>query len=551
MEIFQKIYMLHLIRIIVQISDATFKSIVINTIVQEVLSGRNITFDKDLSTSIKSILKNMATDAKKQQEMASKEYINVFKNTEQTISSIEELAFKNNTSLSNAILLLDDASIKKLKRKYPKTSKLIDDLLALNTEENQNTQKLKTAKSELTEKLRQIIKERAKKRIGQSLKTMKAEYILKEIKNIDKFITPINLNNSLNNQLSGFSISHDAIAEAIVSHESLQKIKNVIVSNIPGKQIQLKADVRFSTGYVSENTEFIDSNLIQNIIDDTITNYYKDFMEDYKSLGGGATSVSAAIQAYKNQLFKMKQNIDNLVKSNNLPDESKKELYKALYNTFSVSVSVKDYDLYNNDLGVHGGALGPGKLPEGVINNITQMYETGGITAIDANKIIFAVLNCGDAMIGSDFRSHLETYLLGGAALLMFDEGFANSEKFLEKVATELEGFQGQRAVHIYRVSNTYAPASFILDKIAKNLWQVYFDALADTEPNNMKQQNKVTIINNVTEDVIPSSESMPKPSDRWESVSATTMSSVKITFSFMGGLLDILENFKTAINIK
>ena len=270
-------------------------------------------------------------------------------------------------------------------------------------------------------------------------------------------------------------------------------------------------------------------------------------MRDYKTIGKGSTDVDAAATAYMKQLLAMKQHIDEYVKYNDLPDESRQQLYKSLYETFSTSVSIKDYELYNNDLGVHGGSLGPGKVPEGVIKNITKMYEMGGITAIDANKILFAVLNCGDAMVGSDIKTHLETYLLGGAALLMFDDGFANSEHYLKQLAQNLDGFLGQRIVHIYRVSTMYIPASFILDKIAKNLQEIYFDILTDSiKP--VLQKNRVTIINNITNENIPKVETEPTPQARWDAVSKIAQAQIQITFSFMAGLLDILEKFQAAV---
>lgn len=525
-----------------QINQSQFKTIVINTIVQQILTIRATEFTSQLTETIKNILKDVASDIDKQNEALSQDYIKVFTNTGIKLTSIEEAAFDKNKSLANIIKDLDDDSIKKLKKKYKKTANLIDELLALNTDENYGKRELMTAKSKLTEQLRTIIKERAKKQLGNKINNMKTADIQNAIKNLNNFITPVALSDKLSTQLGQCSISGDAIAEAIVSQEAMSKIKGVLLSNTPGKQIQLKADIQFAVGPVSINTKFIDSDMAQDIISDTITRYYTQFLQDYSKIGHGSTDINAAIIAYKNQLLDMKNNIDRYVTSHNLPDESRKELYEKMYDTFSTSVSVKDYELYNNQLGVHGGNLGPGKLAEGVIKNIDKLYELGGITRIDAEKILFAALNCGSAMIGSDVKQHIETYLLGGAALMMFDDAFANTEEFLKGIQQEFDGFKGQQTVHFYRVQNLYAPASFILNEIADNLEQMYMDLENGVNFSNITMNNRVTITNNITEADMPKHGTLE---ERFNQMSEIAQSKVSISFSFMGGLLDIFENFE------
>jgi len=43
-------------------------------------------------------------------------------------------------------------------------------------------------------------------------------------------------------------------------------------------------------------------------------------------------------------------------------------------------------------------------LAENVINNIDKLYELGGITTIDKEKVLFAALNCGQDSIGSGIQ---------------------------------------------------------------------------------------------------------------------------------------------------
>ena len=223
----------------------------------------------------------------------------------------------------------------------------------------------------------------------------------------------------------------------------------------------------------------------------------------------------------------------------------KEKAYKALEQTFSTSVSVKDYDLYNNVLGFHGGKLGSGTAPEKVMENITEMYALGGITALDANALMIAVDNCGDAMIGgASLRTPLENYLLGGAALIMFDDSFALSDNFLANMTTQLKG---QKVVNIYRLNTRYIPSSFILNKIYDNLTEIYLNIL-ENNPVERTTNNYVTITNNNTTEVFNDPKVQNKSlEDQWIAVREIVEHNILVLFSFMGGLLDILENLPKA----
>ena len=331
------------------------------------------------------------------------------------------------------------------------------------------------------------------------------------------------------------------IGEIMASNDVRERLKEVIVNNLPGISISFKSDIRFSTGYVGSNDIQISDrhfNKIKNIIDKVIQDHYSDFLLMYKDASGGQTNVKEAMDVYKQWLNRMKQSLDILIDS----DEELKHrfhdrtlLYKELYNTFSNSISVKDYSLYNNELGFHGGSLGSKTAPQQVIDNITQMYTLGGISNVDAEEILFAVINCGEAMIGSGIKPSLEQYLLGGAALIMFDDSFAASDDFLEKL---VDNFKGQRIVNLYRINQYFVPASIVLEEIYNNLSEVYTHTCADLIISNISQHNRVTITNNITYN----SDLKGTPEKKAEAMSNYALSHISIQFSFMGGLLDVME---------
>ena len=534
-----------------EISDSQFKSIVVNTVAENVLSQHATKFSEELVSDIQSSLEKMTEDLTARQEMLDKDY-DKFTITKK-FDTLEEEALKNNSDLSKIILQLNDESIENIKERYPNTRELIDRLLEINDKKNsgEKASGIRKAKQDLNTVLKQSINDRIKEELGDLKKGLNAKQIGNQLKSIKGgFLTKIGLSQKIDIQLGKTSIAHDAIAEAMNKKEVQNKISQVLVSHAGAKEIKLKADVDVAIGFVGSggNSVFIDETEIENIVNDTIGTYFKDFMQKYNKKGSGATNINAAIEAYNEQLSDMKQHIDQLVKDKNLPDKSRQELYKAMYETFSMSFSVKDYELYNNELGAHGGNLGPGQLAEGVINNITQLYELGGITTIDAQKVLFAAINCGSDMIGSDIKQHIETYLLGGAALMMFDDCFANTKLFLEKTQKEFDGFKGQQTVHFYRVQDMYTPASFILNEISANLKKMYADLEEGVSFKNITQNNRVTITNPITANDIPKEGSLE---ERFEKVSQKAQSKVKISFSFMGGLLDVFENFGKAFEQK
>ena len=528
------------------ITDGQFKTLIVNTVTESVLSQYADKISEPLVADIKDSLTKMIDDVNARQDMIDKDYDNLA--STKKFQSLEQEALKKNSNLSQIILELDTKSIEDIKQKYPNTTELINNLLELarRKESGESYRGIKTASTNLNRILKKDIKDRINSELKDLKQGMTKAEMTKQLKNIKGFLTPLALSQKISVQLGHTGIDHDAIAEAITTREARAKILGVIESHTGASIIKLKADVNYYTEYVNSggDTQYIDETEIQNIVNNTISTYFKDFMTNYNKKGSGATNVNAAIDAYKEQLYDMKNYIDKLVKDKNLPDESRKELYDALYKTFSASVSVKDYELYNNELGVHGGNLGPGKLAEGVINNIDKLYELGGITRIDAEKVLFAALNCGSAMIGSDIKQHIETYLLGGAALMMFDDAFANTEEFLKNIQQEFDGFKGQKTVHFYRVQNMYAPASYILNEIAANLEAMYADLEAGVDFSNVKLNNSVTITNNITE------ADMPKKGpwqERWDKLSEVAQNKVSISFNFMGGLLDVFENFGKA----
>lgn len=526
------------------ISEDEFKRIIVNYVIDQTLTNGSIKDNRDTRVLAKNIINDIQNNFSEiQKNMFNESYIYAF----DTIgTSIEEIALTGENGLGEFVSTLNDASIKKIKDKYLKRgdtslSNDIDRLVELSQNISQDGKKELTAvKTRVTRQLKQRIREKT------------------EIPNIihpsalhtqfEHLITPTRTRVDILEKIKGVSISHDALAEAIGSYDMKHKLVKALTSKITGPTIKYKADIRCSTGYIDDGSlELFEPKEIENIIDSVITQYADSFFLKYQQKASGQTDVALAMESYSQWVSEMERRIKEIVNNcDQIIDKDKAvtEIYKQFEKTFSISVSVKDYDLMHNDLGMHGGSLGSQTNPEQVMKNIYKMYELGGITDLDVDKLMTAVINCGDAMLGSSLREPLQTYLLGGAALIMFDDSFALSENFLQSMTSQLKG---QKVVNIYRLSTRYVPGSFILDEIHKNLIKIY--SSLETEYTQLDQHNKVTITNNVTDAIIQNYQHQSRE-DQWELVRSYTESHIHITFSFMAGLLDILDRLPQAFNI-
>lgn len=529
-----------------KVSDNDIKEIIINIISDQVI---NSSINDDAMTILDRILSAMRNPISAQELINSVSDAEFSRIVVADFTPFEQLVLTSGKGIAAHIRQLDDRSIANIIKQYPETTDLIKNLRDMNDKQFSNAQGLK---NKLTTMVKNSVKARAKKELQIKIEKdpmPKAEF-KEKLGRIKNFITPTQFKTTLRDALKGVHFSHDIIGEILASNDVRNQLRNIIVNNLPGISISFKADIRYSTGYVgSKDIEPSDEDFssIKNAINEVLRKHYSSFLEKYKEASGGATDVAIAEQVYKEWLSEMKAQFDSIIDQDEKLSQRFQDrtlLYKQFYETFSNSVSVKDYSLYNNSLGFHGGSLGSHTAPEKVIDNITKMYELGGISSADAEELLFAVLNCGSTMIGSDIKTSLETYLLGGAALIMFDDSFAASDTFLQGL---LDEFRGQRIVNLYRINTFYVPASYILEEIYNNLVKIYQDL--NSQINTLNQHNRVTIINNVEY-----SEEIAKgdtPQARAEAMSSYTQSNIDIQFSFMGGLLDVLENLPKITNIK
>lgn len=390
------------------------------------------------------------------------------------------------------------------------------------------------------------------KELGFSPTTLDKNKIKEEVRNFMKQNTTFFINYHYKNDFKkhfNIKTTGSSVAEYIATH--LESIGKAIVF---GNKTKFKTDISITFSFNPfENSDFLTPDSSKQL-DNFMNNFFSEFLEKYKEENlkkfnaSEQTDVISAVTAYKNEMKELHNLIEKIAKKDKLNEQEKQKLLDNLSNFLLNSISVKDYNYYTDQLGFHGGSLGGGNTPENVINNIEAMYELGGISPIDKDLLLFAAINCGPDGFAKGLKEDLANYLLGGAAMIMFDDGFTAANAFLDKVRQEFNF--AIPSLHLYKLNGTYIPASYIYSNIHKNLQQVYGLLSTETQLSNIQHKNKVIINNNITEETHkPSYEKMSSASARWNTVASAALSEVQITFVFMAGLLDIFEQIPKAFN--
>lgn len=343
-------------------------------------------------------------------------------------------------------------------------------------------------------------------------------------------------------------IGPSSVAEIISTNEFTNFIKdNLGRMWVPGTKIQYKDDVTF--GFVGQGVDigpidfsFLDqSNSISEDQKNFLKNTGQQFLKNYKKASNGATNVLAASQAFIDNA-KDALKIREQLESEGIPD-----VEKFFDNLLAGGISVKEYQLYNNDFGYHMGSMGGEGRVVDAIPNILKMIELGGIEMKDAELIIQILLNCfDDSVIGSSPFEDIKNLLIGGAAMMLFDDGFANCENFLEKMQNELHTDKAVSggSLHLLYLNGVYIPQSLLLTKIIDNLKIVYSEILnINIEKIAQNNQNKLVLNNPLSNKIYEEIKGQYQTSaERWEAVSLYAQDNVKISFMFMAGMLDILD---------
>lgn len=420
------------------------------------------------------------------------------------------------------------------------TRKYIEDTIAKLSKNSATTKEI--YKSSLL--LNKQIKDNLKEKLGEQIITEIEEKVI----TADQALIKINNASSALKAALSIQLSGSGVSEILGEKQFANLVGNALQSSqVYGNKIKLKNDlfatVNFNQASYSQNLQF--NQYLKNITID----FQPSFVKEYVSLADGAEDVGAAMKAYTDQVQNLLKKIDYLEKNNTITHEERENYLKSLSDYLMVGISIKDYN-YAGNLGFHGGTLGANL--QSVVNNITQMYQLGGISNNDQEMLYFAIANCGPELIASDLKESIQVYLAGAAAIMMFDDGFTAAESFLSQMRQILGSDGFFKGLHLFRVNGKLVPSSIVYNTIANSLEQVMNNLNGELNSIMQSGGNSVHINNNINENRV-SFDEYPDPQSRWDAMSQYAngvLSGSNISFTFLGGLLDILQQIPQAFNI-
>lgn len=473
--------------------------------------------------------------------------------TQKDFTSIEELSLGIGEGLGDMFLKLTEISQKNIIQKYGTTPESINFLNQIVQLQKDKQQISAAQKGKITKILNEQIAKQAKINIDE-LRKKSVKDRKKIVENLQKqqptFFNKSQYNKQIQKQTK-ISVTTTGISQLLVAKVN-SALAAALSGNVKvlGNKYNLKADliVNYQLGQINN----IQSSNLSNYFSNLIQNRQQTFLDNLKQINkksekGNNTKIKNNVEAYFQSWQSLLPKIRALAKVSHVKEQ---DIINDITQFLDAQISIKEYTQSGN-LGFHGGSLGGGGNPDTVLTNISKMYQLGGITPIDRDLLYFAAINCASSTIGSALKEPLENYLLGGAALMMFDDGFTATSNFLSIMKANLGFSQG--TLHLFSVNGKFVPASFVYSSIYNSLTAAYnniIDATSDIPSMTAKSNNKVSVTNNISQAAIPSVNSGLSIQSRWNSVAKQAAGNVTISFTFLGGMLDIFEQIQQAFNI-
>lgn len=473
--------------------------------------------------------------------------------------SLEEIALTTRRGLGDLFLRLEKTSQKDVVQMYAQNG--FDQTVLDKINKISDTKKKSAA---ITEKLGKAIRERVKQdcniivqdtyskqqrlEIEERLKT---DPLFKNFQNKIKkrVLDPSYITNQLQVKMTG-PASAEEMAANVIKNLSPSQIKILI----GGGKIKAKDDLIFTyTGNINFDDIIDDKSISQSIIN-TISQFNENFLQNIHEKIGDKVITSVKKEAYIEELSNLRDNIKEQLSQIYSGDELTQKISQTLSrlsNLITGGIQVKDY-VYGGSLGFMAESLGSNG--QQILDNIEDMYATGGISSIDKDLLYFVMANCGVDGIAVDLKEDLAHYLLGGAMMILFDDGFTAAEKFLASIDLEF-GFTPS-TIHLFNLQGGhFVPASLVYNSIYNNLIKVYGEIASEmtqtVDTGNVS--NEITIVNNITEEKDkPSWIDIPQPQTRWDTVMSMVdiKDSVDIKLTFLAGILDMFDAIPEAFNV-
>lgn len=278
-----------------------------------------------------------------------------------------------------------------------------------------------------------------------------------------------------------------------------------------------------------------------------VPSFYDNFMDEinpYASMNQDF-SLKKGKQAWYKAVEKNNKRLFEQAKQNHKTDaqmaEDLKLLAETIKNSVVVTTTMKTFNQYNNDIGFLNGSLG-GTIGA-QLENIAELFSSAGVglSQQEIEYLEFALINCSDETIGSKKRPALEKFLSLLTSFAIFDEGSAELESIVQKLANEYTKTEPQH-MHLYRLNGIYYPGSYILQRIYDNLQKENVDKALD---NN----DGAHIYANASEKLI---DHKLIGTTRWADVytKAQKSSVTSINVSFLSNIVNLMDQLFDDLNL-
>ena len=477
---------------------------------------------------------------------------NIFKTGKQLNYSIEQLALEDGNQLANYFIGLSDDNKLSLLAYFEdknitfskKINKIIDTVIKKkDISTGQKAALTRALKNAIIERYSKInnddnIIDNLKKKTGEA----KKQYIEQLLQN-----TQQHLRSTLNQNISCSIAGPASIAEIGADPQVTNILKDLFSSHIMGTNVQLKNDVVFNFKILPPDYQF--SSITNNFLK-RLDNFMPLFMKNYNRIAKGATDYSAAKKVYKGMLKSLARDYQTIIDQFGEDSEESQKLIETIETSFFGGVTVKEYEFYNNDIGFKEGSLGSSYSAVAAVESIIKLYDAGGLSHPDINLIIEAILNSNPETMIAPQTGVVETvknFLIAGAAIAIFDEGFANTKPMLDFYKKIFKKTKGPGHLHLYHVMNLYVPASYVLQNIYENL--IKLTQSITERMTSEKVHSSIEIFNNIDYANYQGQLDGEDSAYKWNYMSKEAENNVKIHVLFLAGILDILENLQPIFN--
>ena len=323
------------------------------------------------------------------------------------------------------------------------------------------------------------------------------------------------------------------------------KLDNIFDKNFKALFNKIKVNFKYKQHQLSYQNELVsalfkgfDSHYSigsRNMADDMLLGWLSVDIEE-EPTNNQADKVAQTLKRIADKIIASGQNNNNLSQTSNIYIDELTKLSKnltELEHGFIIHESTKNYNTLERGRwprsmkGLSGREM---KL----LNYIEGIELLGNITHVNTDSLKFSALNLSSDALGDYLKDPLEKFFTIFAGIMMFDD-FA----IIGREVTQQMQFSNIDSLHLYRLQDTYFPASIFLDATYKALKGLEEELLSG---NGFTTTIKIPTINYYKANNVPDTSYGQTFSERWEGVREYAEKNTIIYLHFAANFLSLMK---------